>query len=290
MTLGERIRDCRIRAGLSQEKLAELAEVSRQAVGKWESGQAAPGAEKLQRLADIFGESMTPPAAADRDAADAPPAQSPAEQPDAASAARELFALAEREKAAKAAARRKAHKQNALRFFAVCAAYLLLYLLGRLIWCGGQESAATGWLFSKDIHSRAGTRQDQTMPSAPAVSSSVVPWRMKRPFFMMITWSEIYSISDTICVEIIMILSCAISAITFRKYARSFGSSPAVGSSMIRIFGSFNSAWAIPSLRFIPPEKVRIFRFMSPSRLTSFISSLVLLLAYRGSSPLTEAI
>ena len=29
MTLGERIRDCRIRAGLSQEKLAELAEVSR---------------------------------------------------------------------------------------------------------------------------------------------------------------------------------------------------------------------------------------------------------------------
>lgn len=148
MTLGERIRDCRIRAGLSQEKLAELAEVSRQAVGKWESGQAAPGAEKLQRLADIFGESMTPPGGADREAAAAPSAQSPAEQPDAASAARELFALAEREKAAKAAARRKAHKQNALRFLAVCAAYLLLYLLGRLIWCGGQESAATGWLFS----------------------------------------------------------------------------------------------------------------------------------------------
>lgn len=148
MTLGERIRDCRIRAGLSQEKLAELAEVSRQAVGKWESGQAAPGAEKLQRLADIFGESMTPPAAADRDAADAPSGQSPAAPPDAASAARELFALAEREKAAKTAARRKTYKQNALRFLAVCAAYLLLYLLGRLIWCGGQDTTVAGWLFT----------------------------------------------------------------------------------------------------------------------------------------------
>ena len=61
MTLGEKIRDCRIRAGLSQEKLAEHMDVTRQAVGKWETGQSAPSAENLQRLSDLFGESMTPP-------------------------------------------------------------------------------------------------------------------------------------------------------------------------------------------------------------------------------------
>lgn len=38
MTLGERIKSCRQKAGLSQEKLAELAGVSRQAVTKWEAG------------------------------------------------------------------------------------------------------------------------------------------------------------------------------------------------------------------------------------------------------------
>lgn len=47
MTLGEKIRDCRIRAGLSQEKLAEHMDVTRQAVGKWETGQSAPSAENL---------------------------------------------------------------------------------------------------------------------------------------------------------------------------------------------------------------------------------------------------
>ena len=36
MTLGERILNYRKRAGMSQEKLAELLGVSRQAVSKWE--------------------------------------------------------------------------------------------------------------------------------------------------------------------------------------------------------------------------------------------------------------
>ena len=38
MSLGTRIRDARQRRGLSQEKVAELVGVSRQAVAKWESG------------------------------------------------------------------------------------------------------------------------------------------------------------------------------------------------------------------------------------------------------------
>lgn len=55
MTLGERIKEQRKRNGLSQEKLAELAGVSRQAVTKWENGQSAPSTENLFRLAEIFG-------------------------------------------------------------------------------------------------------------------------------------------------------------------------------------------------------------------------------------------
>ena len=36
MALGERIKTCRQNAGMSQEKVAELVGVSRQAVTKWE--------------------------------------------------------------------------------------------------------------------------------------------------------------------------------------------------------------------------------------------------------------
>lgn len=38
MTLAQRIQEQRKRCGMSQEKLAELVGVSRQAVTKWESG------------------------------------------------------------------------------------------------------------------------------------------------------------------------------------------------------------------------------------------------------------
>jgi len=55
MALGNRIKENRQKTGMSQEKLAELVGVSRQAVTKWESGQSAPGTENLFRLAEIFG-------------------------------------------------------------------------------------------------------------------------------------------------------------------------------------------------------------------------------------------
>ena len=38
MTFGEKLQKLRTRAGLSQDQLAELLDVSRQAVSKWESG------------------------------------------------------------------------------------------------------------------------------------------------------------------------------------------------------------------------------------------------------------
>ena len=58
MTLGEKISCLRKNAGYSQEKLAELMDVSRQAVTKWESGKANPDTENLIRLAGIFGVSL----------------------------------------------------------------------------------------------------------------------------------------------------------------------------------------------------------------------------------------
>ena len=55
MTLPEKIVYCRKRAGLSQEGLADLVGVSRQAVSKWELGDASPDIGKLLALAKAFG-------------------------------------------------------------------------------------------------------------------------------------------------------------------------------------------------------------------------------------------
>lgn len=55
MTLAEKITWCRKRAGISQEELAEKAGVSRQAVSKWELGDATPEVGKLLLLARAFG-------------------------------------------------------------------------------------------------------------------------------------------------------------------------------------------------------------------------------------------
>lgn len=55
MTLPEKIFSCRRRLGLSQEQLAERLGVSRQAVSKWETGEAAPELGKLSQLAAVFG-------------------------------------------------------------------------------------------------------------------------------------------------------------------------------------------------------------------------------------------
>ena len=54
MMTEQRIRDMRIRQGLSQEGLAERADVSRQTVSKWETGTAHPSADSLVRLSEIF--------------------------------------------------------------------------------------------------------------------------------------------------------------------------------------------------------------------------------------------
>ena len=54
MTLGERIQLKRKENGMSQEKLGEEMNVSRQTVYKWENDQATPELDKLIDLADLF--------------------------------------------------------------------------------------------------------------------------------------------------------------------------------------------------------------------------------------------
>ena len=55
MKLNEKINYYRKQAKLSQEELAALVGVSRQAVSKWELGDATPELDKLVALARTFG-------------------------------------------------------------------------------------------------------------------------------------------------------------------------------------------------------------------------------------------
>ncbi|WP_079421947.1 helix-turn-helix domain-containing protein [Clostridium oryzae] len=54
MSFAENIQKLRKKNGLSQENLAEVIGVSRQAVSKWESGQSYPDTDKLIALSDYF--------------------------------------------------------------------------------------------------------------------------------------------------------------------------------------------------------------------------------------------
>lgn len=58
MKFNEKLRTLRKEKGLSQEGLAELLDVSRQAISKWESGQSYPETEKLIALSDLFNVSL----------------------------------------------------------------------------------------------------------------------------------------------------------------------------------------------------------------------------------------
>lgn len=58
MNLGEKIKGCRTKAGLSQEQLAKKMNVSRQAVTKWETGRGIPDIANLIALSEEFDISL----------------------------------------------------------------------------------------------------------------------------------------------------------------------------------------------------------------------------------------
>lgn len=55
MTLGQKLKEIRKRFGLSQEQLAEIMNVSRQAITKWENDGGLPDVTNLQELSRVFG-------------------------------------------------------------------------------------------------------------------------------------------------------------------------------------------------------------------------------------------
>ena len=55
MTPEQRLHDIRVEQGISQETLAELVNVSRQTVSKWENGVVRPSADNLAALSKVFG-------------------------------------------------------------------------------------------------------------------------------------------------------------------------------------------------------------------------------------------
>ncbi len=132
MSIGERIKTCRKAAGLSQEKVAEQLGISRQAVTKWESGQSAPGTENLFKLAELFGTTV------DLLLKEEDVSPSPAEE-----TVQLLLQAQKREKEERLLHRKKNLKHALL----VLGVYLLLYLLGRVIWCSREDSSILGWLF-----------------------------------------------------------------------------------------------------------------------------------------------
>ena len=58
MSFSEKLYSLRRAKGLSQENLADMLNVSRQSVSKWEAGAAMPEIEKLVAIADIFSVSV----------------------------------------------------------------------------------------------------------------------------------------------------------------------------------------------------------------------------------------
>jgi transcriptional regulator with XRE-family HTH domain len=56
MTIGARIRQARLAAGISQSSLARLLGVTRSACSQWESARGtAPHRKRLEQLANLFG-------------------------------------------------------------------------------------------------------------------------------------------------------------------------------------------------------------------------------------------
>lgn len=58
MSIGEKLKEGRKKAGLSQEQLTEKLCVSRQAITKWEADRGIPDIENLKNIARLFGVSI----------------------------------------------------------------------------------------------------------------------------------------------------------------------------------------------------------------------------------------
>jgi len=58
MSLSKRLKFHRKKAGFSQSSLAELLQISRQSISKWENGRGYPGLDNLILLSELYGLSV----------------------------------------------------------------------------------------------------------------------------------------------------------------------------------------------------------------------------------------
>ncbi len=131
MLLHERIKEQRKQSGLSQEKVAELVGVSRQAVTKWETGESRPSTENLFKLAEIFGTTV------DLLLVSEDKNTSPAE---------EIYYFYKMEEEKRRAALQRKLRRDFCLALAVVGGYCFIYLLGRLIGTPDGDYSLWGWL------------------------------------------------------------------------------------------------------------------------------------------------
>lgn len=136
MSLGDRIKECRQSTKMSQEKLAEIIGVSRQAVTKWETNLTAPSTENLFKLAEIFGTTVDMLIGSD-----VSEKQSSAEQ---------IYYLYRMEEAKKAEEVRIKRKKNIRIAIIIAVGYLAIFLVGWIISGGlGQSNYLFDWLIRR---------------------------------------------------------------------------------------------------------------------------------------------
>ncbi len=80
MKISEKLYTLRKRRGLSQERLAEKLNVSRQAISKWELGTAIPESEKLIAISQFFGVSLDDLVNEERDLESPPITEQPSQK------------------------------------------------------------------------------------------------------------------------------------------------------------------------------------------------------------------
>lgn len=133
MTLGTRIKEHRTKAKLSQEKVAELVGVSRQAVTKWESDQSAPTMDNLFRLAEIFGTTVDALVT---------------DETDERSVAKLVYQMIQEDKARQRARFLEISRQRLIDGAKVLACYLILFLLCKLLWADREHLTLITWLIN----------------------------------------------------------------------------------------------------------------------------------------------
>lgn len=132
MTLGNRIRECRLKAKLSQEKVAELVGVSRQAVTKWEADQSTPNTDNLFKLAEILGTTVDFLITSEHDTR---------------SIAEQVYQMFKDDERLREEARQLERSKNTRSAIFIAGGYFLIYLLCKLFWQNAETKSVMAWLF-----------------------------------------------------------------------------------------------------------------------------------------------